>query len=307
MNFKIKMKKHLIDDLFAKTLAEHRQEPSQKTFEKFQSRLQEKHQKPKAGLLFGNLSWTYYVAAACIAIAISVGFLTQKENSVSPAAVFADLPSGKKNAAEIAPKVAINRAILSAENVQSVLKNINKLNLTKPKKIILSAVKSLSEKNVANQNPIIQQAPNIIVDDSYEEQNSVETNTAIFENSIVETTKPAEQISQGIFKTDIGESVVVVIEPTDSEVELIPSINPDSNISLAEVKRLGEEKVEKEKSFIAKLYSEYKHFKYGEKVDLKKFGIKDVLARVDDSVIKEDITDIRDFVQRKLSRLQRKD
>ena len=41
MNFKIKMKKHLIDDLFAKTLAEHRQEPSQKAFEKFQSRLKE--------------------------------------------------------------------------------------------------------------------------------------------------------------------------------------------------------------------------------------------------------------------------
>jgi hypothetical protein len=142
-----------------------------------------------------------------------------------------------------------------------------------PKKIILSAAKSISENNFVNQNPIIQQAPNKIVDDSYEEQISVVTNTAIFENSVVETTKPSQQISQGIFRTDIGESVVVVIEPTDSEVEFIPSINPDSNISLAEVKRLGEENVEKEKSFIAKLYSEYKHFKYGEKVDLKKSEI----------------------------------
>ena len=66
-------------------------------------------------------------------------------------------------------------------------------------------------------------------------------------------------------------------------------------------------KEEKEKSFIAKLYGEYKNFKYGEKVDLKKLGVKDVLARVDDSVIKEDITDVRDFVQRKVSRLQRKE
>jgi hypothetical protein len=70
---------------------------------------------------------------------------------------------------------------------------------------------------------------------------------------------------------------------------------------------MGEEKEEKEKSFIAKLFSEYKHFKFGEKVDLNKLGVKDVLARVDESAIKEEITDIRDFVQRKVSRLQRKE
>jgi len=32
-----------------------------------------------------------------------------------------------------------------------------------------------------------------------------------------------------------------------------------------------------------------------------------VLARVDDSVIKEDINDVRDFIQRKVSRLQNKE
>jgi hypothetical protein len=70
---------------------------------------------------------------------------------------------------------------------------------------------------------------------------------------------------------------------------------------------MGEEKEENAKSFLSKLYGEYKHFKYGEKVDLKKLGVKDVLARVDNNEIKEDITDVRDFVQRKVGRLQRKD
>lgn len=308
MNIKLKMKKHPIDDLFAKKLAEHRQEPSQKAFEKFQARLQEKQQKPKTGFFLGNRNLTYYAAAAGIAIALSAGFLTQNNNSISPKVAIADLPTRKKNAVDKAPEVANNQSIASVENnAQSLLKNISKQNVPKAKKVIQSIATITIENNIANQSPIIELAANKIVDDSPEEQISVATNIPIFENQEIETIKPAEQILQGIFKIDVGESVVVVLEPVDPEVEVIPSINPDSNISLAEVKRMGEEKEEKEKSFIAKLYVEYKHFKYGEKVDLNKLGVKDVLARVDDSSIKEDITEIRDFVQRKVSRLQRKE
>ncbi len=307
------MKKHPIDDLFAKKLAEHRQEPSQKAFEKFQARLQEKQQKPKAGFFLGNRNWTYYAAAAGIAIALSVGFLTQNDTSIAPTVASADAPSHyvptvKKNVVSPAPKVINNQAIASVENNrQQTTQNTTKQNLPKAKKETLPVVTSTPENTIANLNPTTQSIPNKIVDDSPEEQISVATTTPIFGNPVVETTKPAEQTSQGIFKTDIGESVVVVLEPAAPEAEVIPSISQDSNISLAEAKRMGEEKEEKEKSFIAKLYGEYKHFKYGEKVDLKKLGVKDVLARVDDSVIKEDITDVRDFVQRKVSRLQRKE
>lgn len=312
MNIIIKMKKHPIDDLFAKKLAEHRQEPSQKAFEKFQARLQEKQQKPKVGFFLGNRNWTYYAAAAGIAIALSVGFLTQNETAINPtiASVDApshDAPSQKKNTVETNPEVINNQEIASRENNTQSIKNTRKQNLPTAKKETLSVVTSTPENTIANLNPTTP-TPNKIVDDSPEEEISVATNTTpIFENPVVGTTKPAESASQGIFKTDIGESVVVVLEPAAPEAEVIPSINQDSNVSLADAKRLGEEKEEKEKSFIAKLYGEYKNFKYGEKVDLKKLGIKDVLARVDDSVIKEDITDVRDFVQRKVSRLQRKE
>lgn len=313
MNIIIKMKKHPIDDLFAKKLAEHRQEPSQKAFEKFQARLQEKQQKPKVGFFLGNRNWTYYAAAAGIAIALSVGFLTQNDTSINPTVASVDVPShdvstGKKNAVDSAPAMTNNQVIASAENnAQATIKDITKQNLPTAEKQVQPVVTSTPENTIANLNPTTQPVPNKIVDDSPEEQISVATNTQIFTNPVVETTKPAEQASQGIFKTDVGESVVVVLEPAVPETELIPSINQDSSTSLAEVKRRGEEKEEKEKSFIAKLYGEYKNFKYGEKVDLKKLGVKDVLARVDDSVIKEDITDVRDFVQRKVSRLQRKE
>lgn len=307
MNIIIKMKKHPIDELFAKKLAEHRQEPSQKAFEKFQARLQEKQQKPKAGFFLGNRNWTYYAAAAGIAIVLSVGFLSQNDASLNPTVASVDVPSQKKKTVETTPEATNNQAIASVENNTQTTQNTTKQNLLTSKKVVEPIKLSTPENTIANLNPITQPVPNKIVDDSPEEQISVATNVSIFENPVVEITKPVEQISQGIFKTDVGESVVVVLEPVAPETEVIPSINQDSNTPLAEAKRLGAEKEEKEKSFIAKLYGEYKNFKYGEKVDLKKLGVKDVLARVDDSVIKEDITDVRDFVQRKVSRLQRKE
>jgi hypothetical protein len=308
MDILIKMKKHPIDDLFARKLAEHRQEPSQKAFEKFQARLQEKQQKPKTVFFLGNRNLTYYAAAAGIAIVLSAGFLTQNDTSVSSKVSIADLPTKKKNIVVTALELTNNQAIASVKKyAQPTLKNIDKQNVPEPKKEIQFVATITLENNNTNQNPIIELISNKIVDDSPEEQITVANNTPIFENPEVETFKPVEQVSQGIFKIDIGESVVVVLEPIGFEAEVIPSIDLDSNISLAEVKRMGEEKEEKEKSFIAKLFSEYKHFKFGEKVDLNKLGVKDVLARVDESAIKEEITDIRDFVQRKVSRLQRKE
>jgi len=304
----MKMKKHPIDDLFARKLAEHRQEPSQKAFEKFQARLQEKQQKPKTVFFLGNRNLTYYAAAAGIAIVLSAGFLTQNDTSVSPKVSISDLPTKKKNIVVTALELTNNQAIASVKKYAlPTLKNIDKQNVPEPKKEIQFVATITLENNTTNQNPIIDLISNKIVDDSPEEQITVANNTPIFENPEVETFKPVERVSQGIFKIDIGESVVVVLEPIGFEAEVIPSIDLDSNISLAEVKRLGEEKEEKEKSFIAKLFSEYKHFKFGEKVDLNKLGVKDVLARVDESAIKEEITDIRDFVQRKVSRLQRKE
>lgn len=303
MNIIIKMKKHPIDDLFAKKLAEHRQEPSQKAFEKFQARLQEKQQKPKVGFFLGNRNWTYYAAAAGIAIVLSVGFLSQNDASVNPTVASVDVPTTKKNAVGKALKETNNQAIASFENSTQPTVNTNKQNLP----ISENLVASPPENTIASLSTPTESAPNKIVDDSPEEQISIATTSQIFENIVVETTKPAEQVSEGIFKTDIGESVLLILEPATPEAEVIPSINQDSDTSFAEAKRMGEEKEEKEKSFIAKLYGEYKNFKYGEKVDLKKLGVKDVLARVDDSVIKEDITDVRDYVQRKVSRLQRKE
>lgn len=301
------MKKHPIDDIFAKKLAEYRQEPSQKAFEKFQVRLQEKRQKPKAGFFSGNRNWTYYAAAAGVAIVLSVGFLNQNDAFVNPTVANTDVTKMPNKSVETTRGVIDNQTLASVENNTQTIENIAKQSLPISKKAFQSLVVSSPENTIASISTPTNQTPNIIVDDSPEEQISIATTAPIFENPVVETTKPTEQASEGIFRTDIGESIVLILEPAAPDTEVISSINQDSDISLAEAKRMGEEKEEKEKSFIAKLYGEYKNLKYGEKVDLKKLGVKDILARVDDSVIKEDITDVRDFVQRKVGRFQKRD
>jgi len=309
MNTIIKMKKHPIDDLFAKKLAEHRQEPSQKAFEKFQARLAENQQKRRGGFFLANRNWGYYAAAAGIVAALTIGVLSQSNVTNETIVASADVPKKVENkikdiSKEKDSQLPDNQLAAVQEGVEKSSKN----NIAQPEKTILKEVKILpiisNETSVANletQQKVIDN----IVDDSPIEQTSVAINP-IFETTNIETIESKETKITETFRNPLDESIVLVLEPEQQE-ELIPAINPDSPTSLEEAKILGAEKEENAKSFIAKLY-EYKHFiKYGEKVDLKKLGVKDVLARVDDSVLKEDITDVRDFVQRKVGRLQKRD
>lgn len=316
MNIIVKMKKHPIDDLFAKKLAEHRQEPSQKAFEKFQIRLGEKQQKRRGGFFAINRNWGYYAAAAGIVVVLSIGILSQRNATNETIVASADVPKKIEDITKnISKDAAVRRSDSQLVAIKGSVEKSDKSNFTQPEKNILKEVKTLSI--ISNETSVVkfenqptggvpQVAENIIVDDSPEEQTSVAVN-AIFETTNIETIEPKEtKIAEGV-KNAIDESIVLILEPEQIEKEVIPVINEDSEISLADVKSLGAEKEENAKSFIAKLYGEYKHFKYGEKVDFKKLGVKDVLARVDDSVLKEDITDVRDFVQRKVSRLQKRD
>lgn len=304
------MKKHPIDDLFAKKLAEHRQEPSQKAFEKFQSRLGERQQKRRGGFFLANRNWGYYAAAASIVAALTIGVLSQRNATNETVLASTSVPKKvedkiKNISKSIDSKVADNQLVATND----VSRKSTNSNFAQPEKAILKEVKTLpiisNETSVAKLENQPKVTENVIIDDSPEEQTSVAINT-IFDTTPIEKIEPKETKIAETFRNPIDESIVLVLEPEQQE-ELIPAINPDSSTPLADAKTLGAEKEENAKSFIAKLYGEYKHFKYGEKVDLKKLGVKDVLARVDDSVLKEDITDVRDFVQRKVGRLQKRD
>lgn len=296
----IKMKKHSIDDLFAKKLVEYRQEPSQIAFEKFQARLSQKQQKPKGGFFLINRNWGYYATAAGIIAVLSIGFLSQtnspKEATLASAVISKPVQKVIKN--------SDNESVASIE--KGFIQKISQQNTKQKVEILAKKTLPAVQNTFAKTDVLPTKIENVIIDDLPIEQTEVALNP-VFETSIVETQAITEKQTEGIFKKDVGGSIVVILEPEKTENDIIPSINADSQTTLAEAKRLGEEKDENAKSFLSKLYGEYKHFKYGEKVDLKKLGVKDVMARVDDTVIKEDITDVRDFVQRKVSRLQRKD
>ncbi|WP_394991664.1 hypothetical protein [Emticicia sp.] len=300
------MKKHPIDDLFAKKLAEHRQEPSQKAFEKFQVRLAEKQDKRRGGFFLANLNWGYYAAAAGIVVALAIGILSQQNTSNETILASADMPKKVDNKPYNINKNTDSQLVASENNTKKLIEtNVEQSEKKASKHTLKSPIISL-ETNVAkleNQPKVLE---NLIDDDSPEEPNAVAINT-IFEKTIIEKIEPKGIQTTDVSKNITDESIVLILEPEQIEREMIPAINQDSETSLAEVKRLGAEKEENAKSFIAKLYGEYKHFKYGEKVDFKKIGVKDALVRVDESLFKEEREDVRDFVQRRVGRLQKRD
>ena len=302
MNTIIKMKKHPIDDLFAKKLAEHRQEPSQKAFEKFQARLQEKQHKRRGGFFAINQNWVYFAAAAGIFAVLTIGFLSQRnatnETTLASVGVPKKVGEKKPNIAKEADSQLVAVQKMTEDATENTIEQSEKITL-KQTKVFLSIDNEVSVAKVENQPKTTE---NMIDDDSPIEQNSVAINT-IFDTNI----ETIEVKKTDIFQNPIDESIVLILEPEPIEKEIIPAINEDSAISLADAKRLGVEKEENAKSFIAKLYGEYKHLKHGEKVDLKKIGVKDALAKVDESLFKEDREDIIGFVQRKVVRLQKRD
>ena len=297
------MKKHPIDELFAKNLVEFRQEPSQRAFEKFQARLQEKQEKPKGGIFFLNRNWSYYAAAAGIILALTVGILSQRNTTKESVLASSEiLPKVASKAASNA-KSTDSQSVMAKNSTNNAVENT----VSKSDKVLLKATKTTiiaNETSVAKVEIQPKEIENTIIDDSPEEQTSVAIN-AIFENTAAEKIEPAEVKSTEIFKNPIDESIVLILEPEQIEKEVIPAINQDSETNLADARRLGQEKEEESKSFIAKLYGEYKHFKYGEKVDLKKIGVKDALARVDEGLFKEEREDVIGFLQRRVGRLKK--
>lgn len=290
------MKKHPIDELFAKKLAEHRQEPSQKAFEKFQARLQEKQTRRRGGVFAINRNWGYYAAAAGVVAALTIGILSQRNTMDTQ--VLADSGKPKETQAikkPVSQGVQENTTSIAGTAPEKVTNTFNGIVTTGHTQEIAVAkhkevnpVNTPVEKEAAT--PVIQEPANAIA------MEEVQTRTLAGKNAAAIETFADNNTADIAAKYNIGD-VVLVIAPLEENVSKAP----------AETQMSMEEKAEKEKSFLAKLYGEYKHFKYGEKVDLKKLGVKDAVARVDEGLFKEEREDVRDFVQRRIGRMQKRE
>ena len=70
-----------------------------------------------------------------------------------------------------------------------------------------------------------------------------------------------------LFQKSVGETVIIVSSELEPDI-FIPELNSDSPISLAEATDLGLAKIDEERSLFAKVFTELKHLKHGEKVSL---------------------------------------
>ena len=294
------MKKHPIDELFARKLAEHRQEPSQKAFEKFQARLQEKQTKRRGGVFAINRNWAYYAAAAGVVAMLTIGVLSQNNTTDTNLAV------NNKSSTQVeaikqpdSPITKESQALIAKTEAKDVEFNNNK---ALPNGSAGSQEIAANNKRVTLKAPVAGQKA---IDNTEQPDNALALNpqvnvqplhveTLAGKNATAFNDKPTSATS----KYNVGESITLIVAPIEENT--LAAVNEVES-------SLVEEKREKEKSFLAKLYGEYKNFKYGEKVDLKKIGVKDAVARVDEGLFKEEREDVRDFVQRRISRMQKRE
>lgn len=296
------MKKHPIDELFAKKLAEHRQEPSQKAFEKFQARLQEKQTRRRGGVFAFTRNWGYYAAAAGVVAALTIGILSQRNTEDAQVAVNAGKPDkvGTVAGQPASPSIQGSTDVIANTQPEKVKNTYDGLPTARPAQEITVAGRTDARVRDA-------QAAKEIITPAEQEPVMAMNKPEDVSSLKIETLAPKNTAAIGTFNgnnTDIAskysigrESVVLIIAPVE---ESGVQATAETEASIAE-------KAEKEKSFLAKLYGEYKHFKYGEKVDLKGLGVKDAVARVDENLFKEEREDVRDFVQRRIGRMQRKE
>lgn len=302
MNFQItKMKKHPIDDLFASKMAEYRQEPSQKAFDKFQARLAEREEKKRGGgfLSFSRNMW-YYGAAAGVVVALAVAFLNQDGDKTGNG-VLADKNKPLKSV--LAPK-----SVESTEQPQFALtnpKNNTEIKAVEPKTVVIKDVfPQPVEENV-------QIAQNETVVKPTEFLNPILDNTIDSHGEIASTLTAEPAIArnemsnvEAIDSKGLSNEIVLVLTTPPQPSDYIPQLDADSNTEFEQIRRLAMEREENSKSFLARLTEEYKHLKYGEKVDLENLKVnpKTVLARADEEFLREERNDIKSVFQRKIGR-----
>lgn len=284
------MKKNPIDELFAKKLAEHRQEPSQRALEKFQERLAQREQKRRGGLFVWNRQWNYYAAAASVVAVLSIGVLSIRDNAPQLAhtetpktEVFNQNNAQKSGIASIQPE----KSIVAEKNIPQKQKIQN---FTVSSKISAESNLTKTEIAVAQTQPEEKQPITVTTEPTQTNTSIASVTEPVAQTETPQITLQVESI--GNKPVSAEESIVLVYN------EILETPKPESTIA---------EEKEDEKSFISKLFKEYQHLKYGEKVDLKTLGInkREVLARVDERLFKEEREDLKDFMQSRIGRFKK--
>lgn len=311
----LKMEKHPIDELFAKKLADHRQEPSQRALEQFRARLAQREQQKRGGgfLTISHSRRWYYGAAAGLAIALSVVFLSQKNGSEK---IDLAKSNGKMNPNEIIqPKNTVEPIVKEQFANNAIQKSIKRQTIEKPIQQIEIATPIIENTTSIAQNVAVESKENTIqnpIIDHTEPVESITTTIVIPEtqntdNQVITPNEslPFKGVQPQNFVENVEESLILASAPQSvEESEWLPMIDEDSATEFDKLRKIAIEREENSKSFLARLSEEYRHFKYGEKVDLNNLKIrpKEVLARADEQFLREERNDIKETFYRKLSK-----
>jgi hypothetical protein len=257
------MNKHSIDDFFAERLSNHEIKPSSRAFEMFEEKISEKENKKKGVFwILPGLNLYYYGAAACILLLLGF-FWFQPESEKN---TFADnsKASSVHNADAQSKENGINETIkIAKENNDLIISN----SLSKVKSGESSLIPKSNSSTYAKQSEL--KTINPIAHFEIDEPIKDNLYLALDNNStIAQNTEPIK--SSNIFNNDIGETLVVIsaIDAKEERVS-IPTVNSDSDLTLAEAKSYqNKNSLDSNDGILAKVFTEIKHFKHGEKVDV---------------------------------------
>lgn len=288
------MEKHPIDELFVSNLREHSTVPSPRAAELFQKRLAE--QKRSKKIIFASPTKKYYwAAAACVLLAVTVGgWLTFQPNNVrtisqrtSPISE-PELVSADKSA----DNPQFNKTSLSPSFSNNTIKPLPKPQVAKNTEESYAANRLSKKKSVKTDLNKVEQklaVPSVVLDEPILDKLTLAVLDAEREKKKeAAKLRRMQQNENSVFKNSVAETVIVISEvQPDEEQVLIPEISGDSPVSIARATQIGRERQLADRSLLAKIFTEIKNLKHGEKLDVAGLNetTSQVFARADDGFL----------------------
>ncbi|AWV99314.1 hypothetical protein [Arcticibacterium luteifluviistationis] len=245
-------KKHPLDELFRQKLSGFEMEPSLEAKERFLASInaEESSKKP---------FWFFSAAAAVILISGLSWFFLNNSPKIDTNSALAEL--SVESTIEETPKVL--------ENTFPVPEIVNRENLN-TRTSAESSIPSKKGVQKKEQNVIqktLQPKPVRSITGIIETDELIQDRLTLALQAAEEKKSKAEVNleSNDLFKTSVGETIIIVASTLNTEEIYLPEINSDSPITLAEAENLGSSILEEDRSLMAKVFTELKHLKHGER------------------------------------------
>ncbi|MFT5883690.1 MAG: hypothetical protein ACI9IP_000131 [Arcticibacterium sp.] len=279
-----------IDELFQRKLGNYTVEPSAEIREKFLFQI---NQKKKARPIW------YFSAAASVIFACGLGWFLYA------------IPSGNTHAPEVAINTELNTPVRGSNisidsdersKEQSVSQLASNSDAT-TESIKAPSVKEVVERPIAYKAMEVLkiQIPERSITGVVEMDEPIQDILTLALQKLEKRKNKAEKEdiakNNSLFQKGAGETIIIVTSdiPDESEEDIfIPGINLDSPITMAQATDLGEAMIEEDRSFIAKVFTELRHLKHGEKVELNTLtASKALVSDEDETFFSHETTQLR--------------